>query len=71
MLPRLEVFMEIGDICIMLKSGSRVEVTGHGRPYCGQKTFVVKRLDTGKEMIVGWGGLELEKVVKDREALDE
>lgn len=41
-----------GDERIFVKSGSRVTLVTPSLPYLGKKTWVVRRVDTGKEMIV-------------------
>lgn len=39
-------------VYIFQKSGSRVRIIGHAEPYQGQPCVAVRRVDTGKEMVV-------------------
>ena len=53
--------MKTGDRCIFTKSGAEVELMGVSTGYPGdgwKKWWVVKRLDTGKEMIASEEALE-------------
>ena len=56
-LPRRRSDRWPGDVCIFTKSGSRVALVAPTSPYRGQNCWVVKRLDTGKEMTVPEDGL--------------
>jgi hypothetical protein len=44
--------MKAGEKYIFCKSGRVVELISHADPYLKQKMWLVKRVDTGKEMIV-------------------
>lgn len=49
--------MKIGDRKMFVKSGATVEIVAPAAPYMGQKTWRVKRVDNGKELIVTEDGL--------------
>jgi hypothetical protein len=49
--------MKAGDICIFCKSGAVVELLRQSEPYCGQKTWIVRVIDTDKQMIATEAGL--------------
>lgn len=49
--------VKIGDRKLFVKSGATVEIVDKAEPYMGQKTWRVKRVDNGKELIVTEDGL--------------